>query len=124
MASNLSEDSAPSASLDGLKAQTASTHPTAPPEHLGGVPWPHQLPSDRPKVEDVPLSTTRSLGCLLYELATLRTPFYSDKVNFYVLGKRITSCQYTPVGDGYSPQLAALQHAKVAVLVGPWLALR
>ena len=49
-----------------------------------------------------------SLGCLLYEMAKLRTPFYSEKVNFYVLGKRITSCQYDPVGDGYSPQLAGL----------------
>jgi len=49
-----------------------------------------------------------SLGCLLYEMAQLRTPFYSEKVNFYVLGKRITSCQYDPVGDGYSPQLAGL----------------
>lgn len=49
-----------------------------------------------------------SMGCLLYELATLRSPFYSDKVNFYVLGKRITSCKYDPVGDAYSPELTGL----------------
>ena len=29
-------------------------------------------------------------------------------MNFYVLGKRITSCQYEPVGDSYSPQLSSL----------------
>ena len=106
--STLPEDSARSASLDRLKAQAAPTHLGAPPEQRGGLPWPQHPASGRPKVEDVPLSTTRSLGCLLYELATLRTPFYSDKVNFYVLGKRITSCQYEPVGGGYSPQLAGL----------------
>ena len=90
-------------------APRAPTAPAgAPPEQRGGLPWPQHPASGRPKVEDVPLSTTRSLGCLLYELATLRTPFYSDKVNFYVLGKRITSCQYEPVGGGYSPQLAGL----------------
>jgi len=40
-----------------------------------------------------------SLGCLLYELATLRSPFYSDGVNFYILGKRIMSGQFQPLGD-------------------------
>ena len=49
----------PSASLDRRKAQAALLHPTAPPEHLGGFPWRHPLASDRPKVEDVPLSTSR-----------------------------------------------------------------
>ena len=38
--SSLSEHSAPSASLDRLKAQAAPTHPGAPPEQLGGSPWP------------------------------------------------------------------------------------
>ena len=40
-----------------------------------------------------------SLGCLLYELATLRSPFYSDGLNFYQLGKRIMARQFEPLGD-------------------------
>ena len=59
MASTLSEDSAPSASLDCLKAQAAPTHPRAQPEPLGSLRWPQELASDRPKVEDFPLSTNR-----------------------------------------------------------------
>jgi hypothetical protein len=62
MASTLFEDSAPSASLDCLKARAASTHPRAQPEPLGGSPWPHELASGRPKVEDGPLPTTRQRG--------------------------------------------------------------
>ena len=38
MASALFEDSAPSASLDGLRARVAPMHPRAQPEHLGGLP--------------------------------------------------------------------------------------
>ena len=38
MASTLSEDTAPSASLNCLTAQAAPTHPRAPPEQLGGLP--------------------------------------------------------------------------------------
>ena len=59
MASTLSEDSAPSACLDCLKARAAPTQPGAQPEHLGSLPWPQELASGRPKVEDVPLSTSR-----------------------------------------------------------------
>ena len=59
VAPTLFGDGAPSASLDRRKAQAALPHPRAPPEHLGGFPWRHPLASDRPKVEDVPLSTSR-----------------------------------------------------------------
>ncbi len=38
------------------RAQAAPTHPRAPPQHLGGLPWPQELASGRPKVEDAPLS--------------------------------------------------------------------
>ena len=37
-----------------LKAQAPPTHPGAPPEHLGGSPWPQQPASARPQVEDFP----------------------------------------------------------------------
>ena len=48
-----------------------------------------------------------SLGCRLYELATLRSPFYSDGLNFYMLGKRIMARKFEPLTD-VSPDLAAL----------------
>ena len=60
MASTLPEDGAPSAYLDCLKARTAPTHPRAPPEQLGSFPWPPELASGWPKVEEIPLSTDRS----------------------------------------------------------------
>jgi len=46
-----------------------------------------------------------SLGCLLYELATLRSPFYSDGLNFYMLGKRIMARQFEPLGDVSPPMV-------------------
>lgn len=49
-----------------------------------------------------------SLGCLLYELATLHSPFYSDGINFYVLGKRIMNRHFEPISDAYSLQLSQL----------------
>jgi len=48
-----------------------------------------------------------SLGCLLYELVTLRSPFYSAGINFYVLGKRIMARKFEPMGD-VSNELVAL----------------
>ena len=59
MASTLFDDTAPSASLDCLKARAAPTQPGAQPEPLGSLPWPQELASGRPKVEGFPLSTTR-----------------------------------------------------------------
>jgi serine/threonine protein kinase len=48
-----------------------------------------------------------SLGCLLYELATLRSPFYSAGLNFYMLGKRIMKRQFEPLG-AVSPEMVSL----------------
>ena len=62
MASTLSDDTAPSASLDHLEAQVAPTQPRAQPEPLGSLPWPQEPATGRPKVEDSPLSTTRWIG--------------------------------------------------------------
>ena len=60
--STLPEDPAPSASLDHLKAQAAPTQATVQPQPLGSLPWPQELASGRPKVEDLSLSTTRNAG--------------------------------------------------------------
>jgi hypothetical protein len=49
MPSSLSDDTAPSASVDHLEAQAAPAHPRAPAELLGGSPWLQELDSGRPK---------------------------------------------------------------------------
>mmetsp|Transcript_24494 Transcript_24494/g.71625 ORF Transcript_24494/g.71625 Transcript_24494/m.71625 type:complete len:518 (-) Transcript_24494:173-1726(-) len=51
-----------------------------------------------------------SLGCLLYELATLRSPFKSqgEKDNLFSLFKKISVGKFAALPDRYSEQLAAL----------------
>ena len=49
-----------------------------------------------------------SLGCLVYELSMLHSPFYQPTLNYYTLGQRIQQCQYNPLPDTFSVAIRQL----------------
>lgn len=49
-----------------------------------------------------------SLGCILYELAMLRSPFKEEGITLYALFTKISSGIYSPVHSVYSPELSSL----------------
>jgi hypothetical protein len=65
-------------------------HPGAPPQRRAGSPWPQQLASCRPKVEDVPAS--------LHQVALADAPDYyniiKDPLDLSTIGQRLQRGYY------------------------------
>lgn len=55
-----------------------------------------------------------SLGCLLYEMTCLKSPFYHPNCNFWTLGNKIKNGEYDPIPTCYSSMLSSLIQAMIS----------
>ena len=55
-----------------------------------------------------------SLGCLLYELAMLKSPFKSEGLNLYSLFQKISNGDFQPLPDNYSEELRSLVYGMIS----------
>ena len=55
-----------------------------------------------------------SLGCILYELAMLKSPFKAEGLNLYSLFQKISSGDYQPLPENYSEELRNLAYAMIS----------
>jgi serine/threonine protein kinase len=55
-----------------------------------------------------------SLGCLLYELAMLKSPFKADGLNIYTLFQKISQGEFQPISADYSEELRSLSTAMMS----------
>jgi NIMA (never in mitosis gene a)-related kinase len=55
-----------------------------------------------------------SLGCMLYELTMLKSPFKSEGLNLYSLFQKISHGDYSPLPENYSEELRNLAYVMIA----------
>jgi serine/threonine protein kinase len=55
-----------------------------------------------------------SLGCLLYELAVLKSPFKAEGIDIWVLLQKISNGEYQPVSESYSEELRNLVNRMIS----------
>jgi NIMA (never in mitosis gene a)-related kinase len=58
-----------------------------------------------------------SLGCILYELAMLKSPFKAEGLNLYSLFQKISNGDFQPLPTNYSEDLRNLSYLMISTKV-------